>query len=336
MTDKDIIVIETENLFLKKYQKTDFRHFLDIHLSPTIMKYFSGGVMGIDEAKERFEKIQKHQEKFGFSYYAVFRKVDNEFIGQAGLYYNYDMTLNLCYALLEQFQNLGYGTEMVSAVLKHGFENFNLSIVSVLIAVDNYPSIHLVEKLGGIRHNVRTLYDGIVAASYTISKEDFFKALPNIKHYNYRIGVGAILINKDGLIYLFENIGYSGIFQGPEGGQDNDTAIDAIYKEIKEEIGLNKDQIEYIAETKYYIRYNFFNNEISEYYDHIQYIGQKKKFFLFKIKDENPNFNFKSTDAAQEFSSFKLFKKKDAINCISPLKKDVYKIVFDEFKKYLK
>ena len=120
----EINTIETERLLIKKIQKMDFRYFLDLHTNPTIMKYFDGGAKTVPEAKQRFEEIMAHQEKYGFSYYSVFLKENNKYIGQTGLYYNYDMSLNLCYAFLEEFQGKGYATEALHICINELFISF--------------------------------------------------------------------------------------------------------------------------------------------------------------------------------------------------------------------
>ena len=327
-----MIVLETENLILKKYQKEDFRHFCDIHLSPTVMKYFNGGAMNIKEAKERFDGVLAHQIKFGFSYYAVFHKITNEYVGQCGLYYNFDMSLNLCYALLDKFHNRGYGTEMITAVLKQGFEDLKFSIISVLIAVENQPSIHVVEKLGGKRGKEKILQNNLRAVDYTILKEDFYNSLKNLKHYKYRKAIGSMLINNQGLIYCFNRTDFPS-WQCVEGGIDgNETPLEASYRETEEEIGIKKNQLEYISETKHFFKYNLG----LDYYNKYSYIGQEKKFFLYRFLGKETDFNYKSTNQKEEFSCFKLMKSKELIKSTPYFKKEMYEYVLSEFKQWVK
>ena len=331
MKDENIIV-ETENLVIRKFQKTDFRNFLSLHQSPIIMKYFDGGAKTLEQSKRRFNEVMEHQKRYGFSYYNIFLKNTDEYIGQGGLYYNYDMTINLCYALLEQFHNKGYATEAMSAILKNAFEKSNISFVTAMSAPENHASRHLLEKLGFKFVKERTLMSGMKAMCYTLLKNDFFEAIKNFKKYNYRKAVGAFLINDDNKIYFFQRSDFPENWQSPEGGiEKNETPLDAIYREIKEEIGIDKEKLELIAETKDFYRYNFLNNEIK-----YGFIGQEKKFFLFKFNGSMNDFSYKATDEKQEFNDVKLVSKSDVLELIPEFKKSLYKAVLIDFDKYLK
>lgn len=326
-----MIVIETERLLIKKIEKMDFRYFLDLHTNPTIMKYFDGGPKTIQESKQRFEEIMAHQKKYGFSYYSVFLKENNKYIGQTGLYYNYDMSLNLCYAFLEEFQGKGYATESIVAVLKQGFDDFNLSVVNVMSMPENKKSINMIEKLGGKFIREKILYSGTLAWCYDIKKEDFYNALQNKTYGKYRRGVGVILIDNIGLLYFFQRNDFDK-WQGVEGGLENGyTALETAYKEIQEEIGINKDKLEYITETDNFYKYKYFNNEIKH-----GCIGQEKKFFLFRFLGNTTDFNYSSTSAKPEFKDYKLISYKEAINLVPEFKTDIYRKVFKDFAQYLR
>ncbi len=330
--NNNIIVLETENLIIKKFQKTDFRNFLSLHQNPITMRYFDGGAKTLEQSKKRFNEVMEHQRRYGFSYYNIFLKDTNEYIGQGGLYYNYDMSINLCYALLEQFHNKGYATEAITAILKYSFEKLNISEITAMSAPENHSSRHLLEKIGCKFTRERTLMSGMTALCYSLSKEDFYKALPNIKKYEYKKAVGALLINNEGKIYFFQRSDFPESWQSPEGGiEENEDPLNAIYREIKEEIGIDKDKLELISETKNFYKYNFLNNEIRH-----GFIGQQKKFFLFKFKGSENDFAYKTTDEQQEFSNVKLISKSEVLSLIPEFKKCLYKAVLKDFDIYLK
>ena len=143
MMDQNLIVLETERLFIKKIVPSDFRNFLRLHQNANVMKHFDGGAKTLEQAKRRFNEAMEHQEKFGFSYYNVFLKDNNTYIGQTGFFYNFDMTINLCYAFLTQYQHKGYATEALSSLLKYGFETLKIPAVTLMSTPDNLPSINL-------------------------------------------------------------------------------------------------------------------------------------------------------------------------------------------------
>lgn len=332
MINDNIIVIKTENLTIKKFQKTDFRNFLSLHQNPVIMKYFDGGAKTLEQSKKRFNEVMQHQQKYGFSYYNIFLNDTNEYIGQGGLYYNYDMTINLCYAFLERFHNKGYATEAIVAILKYAFEKLNMSLITGMSAPENYPSRHLLEKVGFKITREKILMSGMRAICYSLSKNDFYDAVSKIKTYNYRKSVGAILINNNRKIYFFQRNDFPNTWQSVEGGiDDGEEPLDAIYREIKEEIGIDRNKLEYITETDKFYKYNFINNEIKH-----GFIGQQKKFFLFKFNGLMSDFDYRSTNEKQEFLNTKLVSTEEAINLVPEFKKSLYEIVLKNFDKYLK
>lgn len=326
MIKDDLVVLETENLFLKKFVRTDFRNFCALHQNKIIMKYFDGGAKTLEQSRTRFNEIMNHQEKYGFSYYAIFLKETNTFIGQMGLYYNYDMTVNLCYALLEEYHGYDYSTEAGIAVLEEGFNRLNFSVISVMSAPENYASRHLIEKLGGLKTRDRTLYSGMKVICYSITRYNFYKALADMK--KYRKAVGAILINKDKQIYAFQRCDFPNTWQCPEGGlEQNEKDLDGIYRELYEEIGIEKNKLKLLSQTKGYIKYDFADGHSIKGYD-----GQRKKFFLFEFLGNENDFNYTKTNEKQEFLQCKLVSKEQCLNLVPQFKKNLYERVLKEFK----
>lgn len=323
------IVVETENLVLRKFEKTDFRNFASLHQSSSIMKYFEGGAKTIDQTKKRFGEVIAHQEKYGFSYYNVFLKDSGEYIGQTGLYYNYDMSVNLCYAFLEQYQHKGYAIEAVVGVLKYGFEKLNFSYITSMSAPENKGSVRVLEKIGGKFLIERKLSSGITAKCFSVKRDDFYDALKSLKLRKYRKAVGAILINEEGKIYLFNRSDFPGVWQGPEGGVDNDESpLEAVYREIKEEVGVTKDKLHILGETRGFFRYNYPNGEIKHGSN-----GQEKKFFLFRFLGNESGFSY---DFSKEFTGFKLVGKSEVAALVPEFKREVYISVLKEFDRFLR
>jgi putative (di)nucleoside polyphosphate hydrolase len=332
MIDNSLVVLETENLFLKKIIKTDFRLFCGLHQNPIVMRYFEGGQKTMDEARTRLNDIIKHQNKYGFSYYNVFLKEANEYIGQTGLYYNSDMSVNLCYAFLEKFQGKGYATEAIIAVLKQGFDIFKFPIICAMSAVENHKSRHLLEKLGAKFSREGVLISGMRVIRYLIKKDEFYEAISKLKTYTYKQAVGCMLINKDKQIYMFERADFPDSWQCPEGGiEKNESELDAAFREIYEEIGIDKEKLKLIKISHNVFRYNF-----EEGYKVNECDGQKKRFFLFEFLGNDSDFNYTRTKEKQEFLNFKLVSKDEILQNNIPLfKKDMYIGVMEEFYQYL-
>ncbi|MDR2527355.1 MAG: GNAT family N-acetyltransferase [Rickettsiales bacterium] len=168
-------VLKTDRLIIKTFAKNDFRNFLSLNQDSELMRYFDDGVKPIDKLRERFNEIVAHQEKNGFSYYNLFLKDTEEYIGQAGCYYNFDMTTNVCYGLLKKFHKQGYMTEALVGILKYSFDKFHFKDVFIRSAVENKDSIRVAEKLGGVLFKKTTNIKGVDIVYYKIEREKFNK-----------------------------------------------------------------------------------------------------------------------------------------------------------------
>ncbi|MDR0423627.1 MAG: GNAT family N-acetyltransferase [Rickettsiales bacterium] len=168
------MAITTDRLIIKPFEKLDFRYFLSLNQDEEIMRYFDEGVKSMPKLKERFEEILAHQKKYNFSYYNFFLKDTNEYIGQGGPYYNFDMSVNVCYGLLKKFQKRGYAFEALKSILDDTFKNFQISEVQIRTAVENVDSINLAKKLGGVELKRTKAYSGLNVIYYKVNKKDFY------------------------------------------------------------------------------------------------------------------------------------------------------------------
>ena len=150
----------------------------------------------------------------------------------------------------------------------------------------------------------------------------------------YRKGIGAIVVNTKMEMIAFQREDFKNRWQGVEGGiEKKDTPLETLFKETSEEIGLKQEDYTILKETKNFIRYKF-----PEYWTKNSkkgrdgFDGQEKKFFLIQLKNDNYEFNFKSTDEAQEFASSKIVTNmEDFLEEITDFKRDMYVEVLKEF-----
>lgn len=152
----------------------------------------------------------------------------------------------------------------------------------------------------------------------------------------YRLNVGLMLVNKEGLVWIgeranSEKFGYK--FQMPQGGIDKgETPIQAAYRELFEEVGVSADKVDLIKESDHWYQYDFF--EPLKYPDDT-YHGQKQKWFLFRFKGSDKDFDFETHPEEIEFSSFSWMDIDNIIDKVVPFKRDVYQNVIKEFKPFI-
>ena len=105
---------------------------------------------------------------------------------------------------------------------------------------------------------------------------------------NYRRGVGMIIINNDGRFWLGKRIGTEA-WQFPQGGIDKGEDIKiAMYRELLEEVGLKKEEVEYVGESAETIFYDIPKTIRSKVLGG-KFKGQEQKWFLLKLKKFRTN-----------------------------------------------
>jgi putative (di)nucleoside polyphosphate hydrolase len=64
----------------------------------------------------------------------------------------------------------------------------------------------------------------------------------------FRAGAGAMIVNADGHILVIERADIAGAWQMPQGGlEEEEDPLDAAYREIAEETGIGKKDLELVA-----------------------------------------------------------------------------------------
>lgn len=152
----------------------------------------------------------------------------------------------------------------------------------------------------------------------------------------YRENVGLMIVNSQGLVWVGERVNsekFGFKYQMPQGGIDKgETVIEAAYRELWEETGLLPEKVEFVAESKNWYQYDFF--EPLAYKEGL-FHGQKQKWVLFKFKGEDKDFNLKIHPEEIEFSTFFWSPIEDVAQMVVPFKRAVYEAVIGEFSSLI-
>ena len=98
----------------------------------------------------------------------------------------------------------------------------------------------------------------------------------------FRANVGIILSNGDGRVLLAGRVGSKG-WQFPQGGMlEGETAEEAMYRELHEEVGLEPDDVAVLGSTEDWLRYRLPNRFIRRKSTPLC-IGQKQRWFLLRL-----------------------------------------------------
>lgn len=98
----------------------------------------------------------------------------------------------------------------------------------------------------------------------------------------FRPNVGIILANDNGQVLWAKRIGHNA-WQFPQGGiHYGETAEQALFRELREEVGLLPEHVQIVAQTKGWLRYRLPHRYIRSDSEPVC-IGQKQKWFLLKL-----------------------------------------------------
>lgn len=146
----------------------------------------------------------------------------------------------------------------------------------------------------------------------------------------YRPNVAMIIVSNEypqkKEIFIAQRNDLTDIWQFPQGGIDEGEEVqEALFREMKEEIGTNKAKI--IAEYPEWISYDF-PDKIARKMK--PYTGQIQRYFLVKLK-KSAVLNIDTKHP--EFMDFKFVSVEDVLDLTAHFKKPVYETVINYFKK---
>ena len=119
----------------------------------------------------------------------------------------------------------------------------------------------------------------------------------------FRPNVGIVLARSNGQVFWARRSNQSG-WQFPQGGMHTDeTPVEAMYRELAEEVGLQRDHVEVLGCTPGWLRYRL-PHRYRRRHQKPMCIGQKQVWFLLRFLAEDDVFQLDATDPA-EFDDFR-------------------------------
>lgn len=145
----------------------------------------------------------------------------------------------------------------------------------------------------------------------------------------YRSNVGIILSNKHGSLLWARRVGQDA-WQFPQGGiEDRESLEEALYRELVEEIGLQKHHVEILAQTRNWLRYQLPKN-LQRLDQKPVCIGQKQIWFLLLLKAPEEKVNLRLSEFP-EFDQWRWVDYWHPLSEVVSFKQDVYRSALNEF-----
>ena len=168
------MLLETPRLRLRPFVPEDAEALFEYRSDPEVMRYIATGTdRTIEDTHKVLDRYFKHQEKYGFSKWAVELRESGELIGDSGLLVLEDgPDFELGYRFARKYWGQGFATECARAWLEAAFSRFGLERVVAFAHPDHAPSIRVMIKLGmTFERPVRFL--GMDCVLYSINKNGF-------------------------------------------------------------------------------------------------------------------------------------------------------------------
>ncbi|QOD12248.1 GNAT family N-acetyltransferase [Psychrobacter sp. 28M-43] len=176
--NKIINTIETERLYLRQWQASDFAPFAEMNANPEVMAYFPK-LLTTSMSNTIAKKCQSLIDDNGWGFWAVSLKETDTFIGMVGLNNaNADMpfspAVEIAWRLDNDYWGLGYATEAARASLNFAFVELGIEEVVSFTAVINKRSQLVMERLG-MTNTQENFYHPMLDPNHRLAEHVLYK-----------------------------------------------------------------------------------------------------------------------------------------------------------------
>ena len=138
-------------------------------------------------------------------------------------------------------------------------------------------------------------------------------------------------MNAKRQVFLAKRIGKPA-WQYPQGGlMEGETPEQAMFRELKEEIGLNAEDVKILGTTRRWLRYRL-PKRLIRHYSKPLCVGQKQKWFLLRLVNEDVQFDLSVTETP-EFDSWAWVSYWYPLSQVVAFKRRVYNLAMKEFAR---
>ncbi|MFB3101222.1 MAG: RNA pyrophosphohydrolase [Gammaproteobacteria bacterium] len=149
----------------------------------------------------------------------------------------------------------------------------------------------------------------------------------------FRANVGIVLSNEAGQVFWAKRLGQDA-WQFPQGGiKANESAEDAMYRELREEVGLLPEHIEIVGCTSDWLKY-WLPEKFIRQNSLPLCIGQKQIWYLLKLVADETNIDL-AYSKKPEFDHWEWIEYWSPASKVIDFKRNVYEQALNEFAPFL-
>lgn len=150
----------------------------------------------------------------------------------------------------------------------------------------------------------------------------------------YRPAAGVMLLNREGKVWVGQRLDNTlEAWQMPQGGLDaGEDPLDGALRELEEETGIGRDQVEIIARAPSELTYDLPDDMVGKLWKG-KWKGQRQTWFLLRFTGSDADVNLAT--AHPEFRAWQWADPADLPAFIVPFKKQLYEDVLAAFRDHL-
>lgn len=149
-------LIETPRLLIRRWREADRAPFAALNADPRVMRHFPQALTP-EESDAMIGRMEAHQEKRGFSFWAAEERASGDFVGAVGLLMpgfqaHFTPCVEIGWRLAARHWGKGYASEGAAACLEHGFGALGLAEIVSFTVPANEPSWKVMRRIGMTRN----------------------------------------------------------------------------------------------------------------------------------------------------------------------------------------
>ncbi|NTV94032.1 MAG: RNA pyrophosphohydrolase [Thiobacillus sp.] len=149
----------------------------------------------------------------------------------------------------------------------------------------------------------------------------------------YRPNVGIVICNARNEVFWGKRVRQDS-WQFPQGGiKHGETPELAMFRELREEVGLRPEHVRILGRTREWLRYDVPREWVRrEWRGH--YRGQKQIWFLLRLTGRDIDVSLRATEHP-EFDAWRWNEYWDPVKAVVEFKQEVYRLALEELEHFL-
>ena len=171
-------VIKLDDIILRQIiPHEDYQNYYDYLNNPSVAAYLSSEDLP-DSIESSIRELNYWCSLYNYKssfYWALSTKYSNQMIGTCGFNHwnKSQQRAEISYDLNKDYWNKGIMTKSIKSIINFGFQHMNLIRIQATVAIDNLPSIKMLEKVGFKQESLLQNY-GVL---HGVTKDFFMYAL---------------------------------------------------------------------------------------------------------------------------------------------------------------